>query len=90
MRLVILITCVLGVALAAPTPTYASRNVKAVTLARPPPCQPSSPAPSEEETKARFDKFADAIIVKKNITEAFLYISDSYIVRKLACRTPSY
>ncbi len=89
MRLIILTTCVLGVALAAPAPTYASRNLKAVTPARPPPCQPSSPGPSEEETKARFDRFADAFIVKKNITEAFLYISDSYIVRKRDCRTSS-
>ena len=34
---------------------------------------------TEQETAARFEKFADAFIVKKNITEAFEYIAASYI-----------
>jgi hypothetical protein len=46
----------------------------------PPPCQPLSPAPTEDETRARFDKFANAFLVTKNITEAFTYISAGYIV----------
>jgi len=34
---------------------------------------------TEAETAARFEKFADAFIVKKNITEAFEHIAASYI-----------
>ncbi|KAH8881120.1 hypothetical protein GQ53DRAFT_788236 [Thozetella sp. PMI_491] len=37
------------------------------------------PPPTEAETKERFDKFANAFLVTKNITEAFEYISDGYI-----------
>lgn len=48
---------------------------------KPKPCQPISPAPSVNETRARFDDFADKFIVKKNITGAFEYINQGYIVR---------
>jgi predicted SnoaL-like aldol condensation-catalyzing enzyme len=44
----------------------------------PPPCVAMSPPPNTEETKARFDEFADAFIVAKNLTNAFEYISASY------------
>ena len=46
----------------------------------PPPCVMDATV-TEEQTAARFEKFADAFIVKKNITEAFEYIAASYIVR---------
>ncbi|KAF8856741.1 hypothetical protein BDZ45DRAFT_541116, partial [Acephala macrosclerotiorum] len=48
-------------------------------VVKPKPCKPISPALTEEETHARFDKFADTFIVKKNITAAFEYISEGYI-----------
>ncbi|KAK3943594.1 hypothetical protein QBC46DRAFT_351469 [Diplogelasinospora grovesii] len=44
----------------------------------PPPCQPMTPAPTEDETKARFEKFAHAFLETKNLTEAFSYISSTY------------
>ena|ERR1700742_2813885 len=50
-------------------------------LPAPPPCKRMSPAPSEAETKARFDKFVQAFVgPKKNISEAFTYIAADYIV----------
>ncbi|CZR65800.1 uncharacterized protein PAC_15700 [Phialocephala subalpina] len=60
--------------LANPAVIIARQNV-----VKPKPCQPISPTPTEEETHARFDKFADEFIVKKNITGAFEYISEGYI-----------
>ncbi|KAF2791261.1 hypothetical protein K505DRAFT_419254 [Melanomma pulvis-pyrius CBS 109.77] len=47
--------------------------------AKPKPCVAIVPAPSVNETLARFNKFAQAFIYKKNITEAFEYISKEYI-----------
>ncbi|KAK0722061.1 hypothetical protein B0T26DRAFT_621979, partial [Lasiosphaeria miniovina] len=44
----------------------------------PAPCQPLSPPPTEQETAARFEKFAHAFIDVKNLTEAFTYISSVY------------
>ncbi len=49
-------------------------------LPQPPPCVRQSPPPDAAETEARFNKFANAFIVTKNITEAFLYITEDYIV----------
>ncbi|KAI2464855.1 hypothetical protein F4781DRAFT_411552 [Annulohypoxylon bovei var. microspora] len=49
------------------------------TIATPSPCAFVSPSPSEEETRRRFDKFADAFMVKHNLTEAFEYVSSIYI-----------
>ncbi|KAL1899517.1 hypothetical protein Sste5346_002916 [Sporothrix stenoceras] len=54
-------------------------NIDAAALTAPPPCQPMSPPPDEAATKARFDQFAHAFLVTKNITEAFTYISEGYI-----------
>jgi hypothetical protein len=58
----------------------ASDNVDVAGLTEPPPCQPMSPPPDEAATKARFDQFAHAFLVTKNITVAFTYISQGYIV----------
>ncbi|RYP10263.1 hypothetical protein DL764_000755 [Monosporascus ibericus] len=48
-------------------------------LPQPPPCVRMTPEPSPTETEARFDAFANAFLVTKNITEAFLYITEDYI-----------
>ncbi|KAK0707947.1 hypothetical protein B0H67DRAFT_325167 [Lasiosphaeris hirsuta] len=51
-------------------------------LAAPPPCVRSTPPPTADELKARFDKFVIAFVGpagKKNITEAFEYIAADYI-----------
>ncbi|RYP50952.1 hypothetical protein DL768_003618 [Monosporascus sp. mg162] len=48
-------------------------------LQQPPPCVRVTPEPSPAETEARFDAFANAFLVTKNITEAFLYIAEDYI-----------
>ncbi|KAL7620094.1 hypothetical protein AAE478_010644 [Parahypoxylon ruwenzoriense] len=45
----------------------------------PPPCVALDPPPSEEETHAKFVNFADAFMVKRNLTNAFEYISSLYI-----------
>lgn len=58
----------------------ASDHADAASLTAPPPCRPISPPPDEAATKARFDQFAHAFLVTKNITEAFTYISEGYIV----------
>lgn len=50
------------------------------TLVAPPPCVPISPSPSEFETRHRFSCFAHAFLVTKNLTEAFQYISEGYVV----------
>lgn len=49
-------------------------------LQQPPPCLREDPPPGATETEARFDTFANAFLVTKNITEAFLYIAEDYIV----------
>ena len=71
--------------LASPFPPlpYSDLNLLAPrqTVKKPKPCEPIVPAPNETETQARFDVFADAFIVKKNITAAFEFISQGYIVR---------
>jgi hypothetical protein len=38
---------------------------------------------TEEQTAKRADAFAQAFIYKKDISEAFKYISQDYIVREL-------
>ncbi|TLS25011.1 hypothetical protein PpBr36_07333 [Pyricularia pennisetigena] len=42
-------------------------------------CEKMVPPPSDEETAARFAKFADAFIVRKDIDAAFSYIAPEYI-----------
>jgi hypothetical protein len=41
-----------------------------------------NPEPTPEETKLRHDKFAQAFIYQRNITAAFEFISQDYIVRR--------
>lgn len=48
---------------------------------KPKPCVRMSPPPDANATKARFDTFADAFIYKKNISKAFEFIAQDYIVR---------
>ena len=64
-------------------PRAPSRVVEARAVVTPPPCKAISPPPTEAETKARHDAFASAFLVRKNLTEAFTYISSTYIVRPL-------
>lgn len=54
----------------------------------PPPCEPMVPEPSQEEVEERFHQFAHAFLVAKNLTEAFEYISATYIVRSPQRQTP--
>ncbi|KAK0639407.1 hypothetical protein B0T16DRAFT_243454 [Cercophora newfieldiana] len=72
-------------ALAAPTQaasgtlrTPPTRSINTRQVVTPAPCAPLNPPPTEEEMKERFDKFANAFLVTKNLTEAFSYISASY------------
>ena len=60
---------------------YAALAERQARPTKPKPCEPIVPAPTEEETKERHAKFADAFIYKKNITAAFEFINKSYIVR---------
>jgi len=63
-------------------PLYgAAVTAQSGTLPAPPPCVRTTPAPSECQTEARFNEFANAFIVTKNITEAFTFIAEDYIVR---------
>ncbi|KAF2839727.1 hypothetical protein M501DRAFT_973386 [Patellaria atrata CBS 101060] len=82
MRLSLLLPALLAPlgALAAPAPIEHSALVERQQRpTKPKPCQPMVPAPTEEETKARHEKFAHAFLVTKNITEAFTYINQGYI-----------
>ncbi|KXJ88090.1 hypothetical protein Micbo1qcDRAFT_207365 [Microdochium bolleyi] len=49
------------------------------TLPAPPPCVRTTPAPTECNTEARFNEFADSFLVTKNITDAFTFIAADYI-----------
>ncbi|KAF2202021.1 hypothetical protein GQ43DRAFT_485858 [Delitschia confertaspora ATCC 74209] len=78
-----LFTLVLAPLLAIAAPTGISNTPsriveRAPSVVTPPPCVAMNPAPSVNETKARHDKFANAFLVKKNLTEAFEYIGASY------------
>ncbi|KPM37513.1 hypothetical protein AK830_g9039 [Neonectria ditissima] len=46
---------------------------------KPLPCQPVVPAPDSQQTEGRFNKFAHAFLLTKNLTEAFAYITNDYI-----------
>jgi hypothetical protein len=48
---------------------------------KPQPCRALSPSPTKQETKKRFHCFANAFLLSKNLTEAFSYIANDYIVR---------
>jgi hypothetical protein len=78
--------------LSAPTstsPENAALLERQARPTKPKPCVAVVPAPSVNETLARFNKFAQAFIYKKNITEAFEYISKDYIVRPFPFPLPS-
>jgi len=47
---------------------------------KPKPCEPMSPPPTANETSARHEKFAYEFLVTKNITAAFEFINQGYIV----------
>lgn len=79
----LLTALVLPVVLAAPLSTaegVASVETRQARPPKPAPCVRMTPAPDANATKARFDAFAQAFIYKKNITEAFTYIAQDYIV----------
>lgn len=61
-----------------PTRTFGNTTRQAVVT--PKPCELKTPEPSEADSSAVFDKFVDAFLVKKNLTEAFSYIDAGYIV----------
>ncbi|KAK2806753.1 hypothetical protein FQN50_005753 [Emmonsiellopsis sp. PD_5] len=66
-----------GTAISAPPSKVINARQGAVVT--PPPCVAMDPAPTEAETEARFDIFAEAFLVRKNLTEAFEFISSTYI-----------
>lgn len=76
-------------ALAAPSGTgttvdHPSRVIAArQDVVTPPPCEAMDPPPTEEETEARFDLFVQAFINEADLSEAFKYIANDYIVRFL-------
>lgn len=59
-------------------PTAALVAPRAVVT--PPPCVAIAPPPTEDETRKRHEIFANAFLVAKNLTNAFEYISSTYIV----------
>lgn len=61
------------------TSSSSSLDTRQARPAKPAPCVRAVPEPNGTETQARFDKFAQAFIYKKNITEAFSYITQDYI-----------
>lgn len=58
-------------------------TVKRLTVRQsnaPPPCVRQDPAPSATETEAKFNDFAEAFLVEKNLIRAFTFIAEDYIV----------
>lgn len=49
-------------------------------IVTPPLCEAMDPPPTEEETEARFDLFVQAFINGADLSEAFKYIANDYIV----------
>jgi hypothetical protein len=87
MQFTILASAVLAplAVLAAPVELHSRSDILAARQAR-----PTKPAPcvramntTEKQTAKRADAFAQAFIYKKDISEAFKYISQDYIVREL-------
>lgn len=67
---------------AAPAGSQVSRPLFARQMTAPPPCVRMDPPPTQEETEARFADFVEAFVGQsKNITKAFEYIVEDYIVR---------
>jgi hypothetical protein len=92
MRLAVLVSALLVPlgALAAPL----SHDIDASALiarqsrpAKPKPCVRIVPDPEPAVYKERFNQFADAFIYKKNISRAFEFITQDYIVSGLNLKT---
>ncbi|MBE3044731.1 hypothetical protein IMZ48_19650 [Candidatus Bathyarchaeota archaeon] len=49
-------------------------------IVTPPPCEAVDPPLTEEETAALFDLFVEAFITEADLSEAFKYIANEYIV----------
>ncbi|KAG4439669.1 hypothetical protein IFR05_004866 [Cadophora sp. M221] len=64
--------------LGAPAPSTDLAVINIRQLVKPPPCIRSCEV-TVAETEARHEKFADAFIVKSDLTEAFRYIAEDYI-----------
>lgn len=82
-----LLTCVVAL-LAAPLSAVALPTSSVAVTSRqrqaPPPCVRMDPAPSQNETEARFNAFVEAFVGQsKNLYEAFTYIAEDYIVGRL-------
>ena len=91
MKATILLTALVGPfsILAVPTPFENTAGISArQSPTKPKPCQPISPAPTANETSARHEKFAHEFLVTKNITAAFEFINQGYIVSTLINKTP--
>lgn len=67
------------------TPSRTFGSVARQAVVTPEPCVLRTPEPCEQENSAIFDKFVDAFLVKKNLTEAFSYIDAEYIVGHPFC-----
>lgn len=65
-----------GAAVEPPSRVIAARQ----GIITPPPCEAMDPPPTEEETEARFDLFVQAFINEADLSEAFKYIANDYIV----------
>lgn len=65
-----------GTAVEAPSRVIAARQ----GIVTPLPCEAIDPPPTEEETAARFDLFVQAFITEADLSEAFKYIANEYIV----------
>ncbi|KAF2866483.1 hypothetical protein BDV95DRAFT_583967 [Massariosphaeria phaeospora] len=86
MRITYLLQALLIGSLAAPTPSelearHSSLEARQQQPTKPKPCLRITPEPTANETRTRHDKFTWAFIYRKNITEAFEYIAQDYIVR---------
>ena len=63
------------------TPEAPSRVIAARQgIVTPPPCEAVDPPPTEEETATLFDLFVEAFITEADLSEAFKYIANDYIV----------
>ena len=65
-----------GTTVEAPSRVIAARQ----GIVTPAPCERQDPPPTEEETEERFDLFVQAFINEADLSEAFKYIVDDYIV----------
>lgn len=83
MRLILILSALLvPLAVAAPLADDASTLFSRQNRPpKPKPCERIVPDPAPEVYKERFNQFADAFIYNKNISRAFEFITEDYIVR---------